>query len=536
MSAWKQFRLLLKTQLKSELSGRRDPSETKKHRRFVVGMAVIIIIVIAAVTSAYVAMATVLGPAGLLALIPTLAMTGGSLFCLFTTIYKTNGLLFGFRDYDLVMAMPFRSSVVVAARLMILYIYNLQFLLAVMVPAGIVYGIYAGADFWFYLVFAAETLLTPLIPNVIATFIGTLIAMAASRFERRGIAGIILTLVFMVAWMLFVYNAETVVDQLIVYGPQISRMITNLYPPAAWFTEGCCDLNMGAFALFAVVSLGIYFAYCWLVGRFYRPINSMLSSFSSRATYRMKALRATSARKALLYKEFKRLVGSSNYFLNAGIGPIMCIVLAALLFFGAGGSIGSVLDIVSEDGGELPINPATAYAAVSLFLAFFTGMSESSAVSISLEGRHLWIVKTAPVSTQEILQAKLLLNLIMAGIGCVGAGIFLILALPWNMLYSPFLILTPLIFGVFSTVWGQKMNLRYAEFDWTDETRILKRSKSVTALMFVDMGIAFGTLFGSIVIGPWLMFVADAALVIWAALTYRWLMTKGVEVFNAFSA
>lgn len=536
MSAWKQFCLLLKVQMRPVLLGKKQVEESGKKKKSQVGYVILITfslaIILATVTVAFIGMAEVLSPLGMLSVIPTIGVAGGCLFCLFTTIYKTNGLLFGFQDYDLVMSLPFRSGVVVAARLMILYVYNLSFMLAVMVPAGVVYGIYAHASAAFYVAFAIETLLTPLIPDLVATFIGTLISLVASRFQRRGVMGIVFTLVFMVAWMLFIYNADFLVEQAGVFGPQLAQGIAAVYPPAAWFTEGCCDLNMGAFALYAGVSIGLYLVFCWIVGKYFRAINSLLTSYAPSAHFRMKTLKADSAFRALLRKEWKRLIGSSNYFMNAAIGPIMAVVLSALLCFGLSGTLSDFGEVWTEIGPDTGMM----YAAVALFISFFVSMTMTSCVSISLEGPQLWIVKSAPVSTQDVLRSKLTLNLLIASAGAVGAGLFLIFSFPPDALYSPFLILSPLIFGLWSTVWGQQLNLRYAQFDWLDEMKVVKRSKPVTYLMLVEMALVFGSITLCALTGPWLMFAVDGALLAWAWLTYRWLMTKGVQVFDAFSA
>lgn len=538
MSTWKQFWLLLKVQLPPAFRGRKDAAAKRSQVGYTVLMTVALAVVIGTVTVAYIGMAEALRPFGLLYIIPSIAMAGGSIFCLLTTIYKTNGLLFAFQDYELVMALPFRSSVVTAARLMILYVYNLSFLLAVMAPAMVVYGIYAGAGFWFYLVYIIEMLLTPLVPNALATLIGTLIATAASRFQRRGIAGIILTLVFMVGWVFFVYNIDFVIEGFGDIGPVLNSAITSVYPLAGWFAQGCCDLNMGAFALFAGVSVGVYVVYCWIIGKLFRRINSRLTTFGSAAHYKLTALKSAGVQRALLHKEFKKLTGSSNYFLNACIGPIMAIVLAALMCFGLGGTLSELTEMPDMSTEvELPFDAAGAMlSAVALFISFMVGMTETTAMSISLEGRQLWIIKTAPVSTQEILRSKLLLNLIIAAIGAVGAGIFLLAGLPFDPLYSPFLILTPLIFGIFSTVWGQKLNLRFAQFDWTDEMRVVKRSKPVMYITLINMAIAFVSMFGTILLGGWVMLAVDAALLVWSAFTYRWLMTKGAALFDAYAA
>ena len=68
---------------------------------------------------------------------------------LVTTVYKAPGLLFAFKDYDLLMSLPVRTGSLVASRLLMLYGVNLAFTLLTMVPAWVVYAVFAAPP-WFY--------------------------------------------------------------------------------------------------------------------------------------------------------------------------------------------------------------------------------------------------------------------------------------------------------------------------------------------------------------------------------------------------
>ena len=59
---------------------------------------------------------------------------------------KTNGVLFGFKDYDLVMSLPVPTSSVVLSRIASLYAMSLLFGVLVMVPAFAVYASAAGVS------------------------------------------------------------------------------------------------------------------------------------------------------------------------------------------------------------------------------------------------------------------------------------------------------------------------------------------------------------------------------------------------------
>ena len=92
----------------------------------------------------------------------------------FTTIYKANGILFSFRDYDLQMSLPVKSSTIVASRILILYGMNLGFTLLVMLPAAAVYTWMASPSPLFYLFFFFSLLAIPMVPIILATILGVL--------------------------------------------------------------------------------------------------------------------------------------------------------------------------------------------------------------------------------------------------------------------------------------------------------------------------------------------------------------------------
>lgn len=71
----------------------------------------------------------------------------------FTTINKASGVLFSYKDYDLVMSLPVKTSHVVASRILQLYVLNLFFTLMAMLPAGAVYAIKVNPGALFYLFF-----------------------------------------------------------------------------------------------------------------------------------------------------------------------------------------------------------------------------------------------------------------------------------------------------------------------------------------------------------------------------------------------
>ena len=108
-------------------------------------------------------------------IMPSLFMALTSMAVLFTTIYKVKGTLFGFEDYDMVMSLPISTGKIVASRIILLYSINLVFVLIVIIPMMVAYGILVRPSVGFYIFNVLTVFFIPLIPIIIATFFGTVI-------------------------------------------------------------------------------------------------------------------------------------------------------------------------------------------------------------------------------------------------------------------------------------------------------------------------------------------------------------------------
>jgi ABC-2 type transport system permease protein len=135
---------------------------------------------------------------GRMDLLLAIMMAVTSIIGFFTTIYKASGVLFGFKDYDLVMSLPIKTSHVVASRVLQLYVLNLFFTLMVMLPAGTVYAIKVSPEALYYLFFLLALLFIPLLPIIAATIIGALISWISSRFKASRMISLILTFVVII--------------------------------------------------------------------------------------------------------------------------------------------------------------------------------------------------------------------------------------------------------------------------------------------------------------------------------------------------
>ena len=133
----KPFILLLKIQLLGLFGINKtlhaDPAKAKR----TLARAALVVAAVVLFASAYSAgVAQGLVQIGLAEAVPLVAVLVGAIAGAVAAFLKTNGVLFGFKDYDLVMSLPVPTSSVVLSRIASLYAMSLLFGVLVMVPAS----------------------------------------------------------------------------------------------------------------------------------------------------------------------------------------------------------------------------------------------------------------------------------------------------------------------------------------------------------------------------------------------------------------
>ena len=180
--------VLLKTLLMST-SGRNifRYTKDKKKRRKIIGNTVGAAILYLMLMAYSVAMCVGYGQFGLIGSAPVMCALIISILAFMFTLFKTNGYLFNFKEYDMLMALPFEAKTVAASKFLYMYIKSLPWYLSISLAMLIGYGIYARPAIAVYPVWMILSLFLPIIPMLIASFIGYLIAKISSGFRKTNI-------------------------------------------------------------------------------------------------------------------------------------------------------------------------------------------------------------------------------------------------------------------------------------------------------------------------------------------------------------
>ena len=406
------------------------------------------------------------------------------------TVFKTNGYLFNFREYDMLMSLPFESSTIAGCKFLYMYVNTLPWYMSVSVAMLIGYGIFAHPGVLIYLYWIVLSLFIPLIPMLVASFIGFVIARISSGFKKNNLIHTIITFAFIIfsfslRYIIEGFFSDGKAEQTLENMSGAVEMASGVYLPMGWFSDAVTKGSIVCGLLLIVVSSALFIILFRVVGRSYRNINSALKSHAARGKYKMTTQKKRSVVTAIAYKEFRRMIGSTTYITNAAVGDVLAVILGvATLIIG----FDKIIAVVTQNA---PVDSGVLRPAIPLIVYFMVGMMATTACSPSLEGKNYWIVQSLPIEKKTLYQGKMLFNMclsvpVMAFTTlclCISAGVPLINTVLYLILGT--------VLCAFSTAWGCVCGIKHMRLDWENEVEGIKQGPGVAWYMlpnmFVDM-------------------------------------------------
>lgn len=453
---------------------------------------------------------------------PTIFMAITSIMVLITTIYKVKGTVFGFKDYDLLMSLPVKSSQIVASRLILLYSINLVFVLIIMIPMMVAYGILANPGGKFYISSILTLFFIPLIPIVLASFLGTLITYMSMRFRYSNIIYIVFSFLFVLAMMIGSFFVQDSPEEMVEISQMVSDQINSKYPLAKIYSRAVTETDWLSMVIFVGASVLVFMVYSLGVGKVFKRINTSLMTGRYKANYKLRELKKSSPIKALYIKEVKRYLASPVYVLNTGFGIVILVLASIALPFMDLKSVAAEMEMTG-----------TIEDMISLFVSFCIATSCTTMASISIEGKNLWISKSLPIPVKTIFTCKILFNFTIH-IPSFFASILICLSLQIPFIKGFLIVLTALTFSVFVSLYGLLINLNFPNLTWTNETQVVKQSTASMISIFSTFALVGIQFLLQIVLGNFLIGSLLFICLVWICnlALYKILMTMGIRKFE----
>ncbi len=447
----------------------RDP---KAKRRYVL-LACVWVLLIAMVVFYVGALSWGFSTLGLAKIVPSYLILIASLLMLAFGLFKTAQTLFSAKGYDLLCSLPIRTERIVASRFLQLYLSDMGLSLLVMVPGCAVMGWMTRPGLTFYLGGLLSAVCMPVLPLLLSALIGTAIAAISSRMKRKVLAEIALTIALVVGVLAGSFGMAAVPEEslslaaLFSLADTLGRLIGRIYPPAEWLGMAMAEEKIGVICLYAAISLLGMAGLVMLTSRVFHPICRRLHSTSARHDYRMGTLEQKGLMRALWQRELRRYFASSVYVTNTIVGPIMGAIMAAALLIAGADAVIPAIPLPIDVRGLIPVVIAMAFT-----------LMPPTAVSISMEGKPYWIVRSLPISRKQLMDAKLLLTLSLMAPFWLAAEILLFIVLRPAFAEALWMMAIPALLCLFAAIAGLTVNLHLGSTEWDSEVYVVKQSAS----------------------------------------------------------
>jgi len=473
-----------------------------------------------------------LSPAGLEGLLLGLYLSMGVLLAFLFGILYVISIFYYSSDVEKILPLPLRADDIIGAKLLVTALYEYIYLVIMLAPALIVYGIRSSAGMLYYLYAVLILIFLPLIPLSFASVLVMLVMRFtpfARNKDRFNIVSGLLAMALALGFVFGIQSMATFSDQDLISllgsgAGKIAGMTASVFPgtsfaasalaePFGWQAAG----QVGLVILIALAALAVTMQLSRLL--YFKGVIGLNASASSRRRLSEKEMAAVrtggSAFWSYVLKDIRILVRTPIFFMNNVLMNFLwpIFILIPLLSNEENDSLSLAVrtlqqTVFTPEGSGAAIALAIAFAA-GCFISGTNGIAESA---LSREGKLMYIMKILPMSYTRQIWAKLAVGILMSLVGTL-----ILVVLFMIFLQPPFwfdLLLLAALPGaaLLPNLAGLIFELYWPKLNWDNEQKAVKQNMNVL------YGILLSMLLAAVVIVPivaWqIPLVPAAALII----------------------
>lgn len=457
---------------------------------------------------------------------------------IFFSIQLAQGNLFAFKDFDFLMSLPLPKSTIMISKMVSFLVINYGYSGFLLIPTIVIYGIQSSMGILYYLYALIGFIALPLIPMVLSSIIALLIRALAGKSRFRSLftnllSIVVFGLIFIGSFALsFSANSTTTI---VINPDDLIRPMMTWIPFVGYYVKGVVETDFVSLLISLVMNFAVFALFVFAFNKTFIKINSNLQEGYHVKNYRLKRIEKSSCLMTLYGKELKKFFGNFMYVMNMAMGQVMLVLGAGYVLLNKNVLFGMLEQLAGPQAvTQLSSNVFVLVCGACIFFAL---LSNSSAVSISLEGKNLWIVKSLPIKTMDLFMSKILVNVSIIAIPSLIGFIAMTLAFDFNLLYIIEGLLLIGMISFFVGFMGITVNLFFPKLEFDREILVIKQSAaSFIAIMGgMVVGLALFVLLLSgmewmapaVLIGVTILFFALANVGF-----YFFLSTKGSKMFT----
>ncbi|WP_294579082.1 hypothetical protein [uncultured Thomasclavelia sp.] len=417
-------------------------------------------------------------------------------FCFVGSVFTTQQEIYGAKDNELLLSMPIKTRDILLSRILVVLILNYIYEALIALPGIVVYYWNRPFDIFQFLIFLIVMLTLPLFVLALTCVFGWLLAMVLKKINNKTVITLILSLAFLGIYFYLVNRIPGYLVTLAASGQTIGEIISSKLFPIYHLAIAICQNNLISLLIYLLCAIIPFVIVVNLLSHNFIKLTTTKTG-SKKEKLKISDIKTNKAKKALFIRELRHYGSNPMVILNTGLGIAFTVFLAGALLV-KGHEFLLLFD-------EIPVELTYMLnewlvAILCLVVICCSCFNTISSSLISLEGNRLWIIKSLPISSKDILDSKLLLHLVL----CLPAGILFslvaVIVFSLNVIDALLVLLVPVVFTVFEAVYGLLVNLWKPKFDWVNETVVVKQSLAVTIAIFGSMAIAVLIVIGYVLI------------------------------------
>ena len=444
----------------------------------------------------------------------------------FGSVFNTYSGLYLAKDNDLLLSMPIPVRIIMASRLLNVYLLGLMYSGIVILPVIIVYWCTVPLTAGIILGGVVLLIVISLFVLALSCVLGWVVAKISLKLKNKSFITVLVSLVFFGLYYFVCFRSQALIGSLLLNAAEYGGKLKGVYPLYLFGRVGCGD-GVAMLVVSAVV-IALLALVWYLIARSFLNI-ATASGNTAKAVYREKAAMQTTPAAALLRKELGRFTASPLYMLNCGLGTVFLLILAVAALI-KGREVLLMMNALfagSED--FVPVLAA-------LCLCLLAGSNDITAPSVSLEGKSLWIAQSLPIDPWQALRAKLGLHLLITELPLMLCAVCVAAVSGLDFLHAALVVVVPMVYVVLSAAFGLFMGLKRPNLTWTSEVAPIKQGLAVFLSMFggwvlaAGLGFLYYALMAHLGAAAFLL-AATALFIVLALVLLRWLKTSGAKIY-----
>ena len=450
------------------------------------------------------------------------------------SITSSQGMLFGFTDLDMLRSFPLKEDNIVASKVTLFVLYEYLTSGLFLIPALIVFGYRAGFGFMYYLWMVIGFISFPIIPMLLASVIGVFIKYISAGKKYANLiqnAGTILFILLIYVLSFSSGYAAGSSEEATITAEFANYSFFRYLYPCNWYIDAMTQNKFVYLLLLTVLA----FALLYVAIKFYAK-NLIRINEKAAQGYHNKNFKLSKNKKdkstfgALFSKELRRVLANFTYMLNTTIGMFMLLAMSIYLCFFVSGEIKSMISSIHFMGDKIN---TIIWQGVILVIFMMSQMTCTTGVSISLEGKSMWLLKTLPLNVRDIFLSKILVNILFIIIPCSITLLMVGITFQFPIQYYLFGIVFIILTAIFVACLGLTINLLFPKLDYDREAAVIKQSLSAFLATFIPflLGVGLLVLFFFFLDKANLFYIYIILYIILDILLIAYLYTKGANRF-----